>query len=65
MVNEEKKGASQVTKTLLKLILGIVLLAAGAWLVWLWKWDVWTVIKGFLGLAVILAGVIFLAIAKE
>ena len=65
MAEEAKKGASQVTKTMMKVILGIVLLAAGACLVWFWRWDVLAVIKGFLGMVVILAGVIFLAIAKE
>ena len=65
MADEEKKGIPQATKMALKVILGIILLAVGAWLIWLWKWDVWTVIKGFLGMVVILAGVIFLAIAKE
>ncbi len=65
MVDEEKKGGVQATKTVLKVILGIILLAVGVWLVWLWKWEVLAVIKGFLGMVVILAGVIFLAIAKE
>lgn len=65
MAEEEKKEAAQVTKMALKVVLGIVLLAVGAWLVWFWRWDVLTVIKGFTGIVVILAGVIFLAIAKE
>ncbi len=65
MTAAEKKGLSQATKTALKVLLGIALLAVGAWLIWLWKWDVWTVIKGFVGIVVIFAGVIFLAIAKE
>lgn len=65
MVAAEKKGVAQATKTALKVVLGIVLLAVGVWLIWLWRWDVWTVIKGFVGLGVILSGVIFLAIAKE
>ena len=65
MAAEEKKGASLVAKMALKIILGIALLSVGVWLIWLWRWDVLTVIRGFLGMAVILAGVIFLAIAKE
>ena len=65
MADEEKKGGSQAAKTALKVIVGLLLLALGAWLVWFWRWEVWTVIKGFLGMVVILAGVIFLAIAKE
>ena len=62
---EEKKGVSQAIKTTLKITAGIVLLALGASLVWLWRVDVLTVIKGFLGMTIILIGVIFLAIAKE
>jgi uncharacterized membrane protein len=65
MAAEEKKAGSQAIKTAMKIILGIILLAVGAWLIWLWRWDVLAVIRGFLGLIVILAGVIFLAIAKE
>ncbi|MBN2097130.1 MAG: hypothetical protein JW714_01480 [Candidatus Omnitrophica bacterium] len=59
---EEKKA---VAKTALKVVIGIALLVLGAWLIGLWKVDVLTVIRGFLGMAVILAGVITLAIAKE
>lgn len=62
---EEKKDVSRAIKALLKVILGIVFLVVGVWLIWLWRWDVWTVIRGFLGMLVIFAGVIFLAIAKE
>ena len=65
MADEQKKNASQTAKTVVKVILGIGLLVLGVWLLWLWRWDVWTIIKGFMGLAVILAGVISLAIAKE
>ncbi|MBU3933406.1 MAG: hypothetical protein KKH11_01910 [Candidatus Omnitrophica bacterium] len=65
MADEQKKAVSGVVKIALKVILGIILLAVGAWLIWLWRWDVLTVIKGFVGIVVILAGVIFLAIAKE
>lgn len=65
MANEEKKGIPQAAKTMLKVILGILLLAVGAWLVYLWWGNVLAIIKGFLGIVVILAGVIFLAIAKE
>ena len=65
MADEKKKGASQVVKTMLKVILGLILLAVGVWLIGLWRWDVFTVIKGFFGMIVVLAGIIFLAIAKE
>ena len=65
MADEQKKAVSGVVKIALKVILGIILLAVGAWFIWLWRWDVLTVIKGFVGIVVVLAGVIFLAIAKE
>ena len=65
MANDEKKGIAQGAKTALKVIIGIALLAVGIGLVWTWRWEVLTVIKGFLGMVVILAGVILLAIAKE
>ncbi len=65
MADEEKKASCQAPKSALKVILGIAFLAVGAWLVWLWKWEVLTLIKGCLGMLVILAGVVFLAMAKE
>ncbi|UCB57368.1 MAG: hypothetical protein JSV30_01950 [Candidatus Omnitrophota bacterium] len=60
-----KDSMLENAKLSLKVILGIILLAIGAWLIWLWKEDVWTVIRGFLGIIVILSGAMFLAIAKE
>lgn len=65
MTTEGKGAAAGIPKTAVKLILGIALLVVGVRLVWLWRWDVYTVIRGFLGMIVVLAGVIFLAIAKE
>ena len=65
MTEEAKKEASQTVKTAIKVILGIAFLSVGIWLIWLWRWEIWTIIKGFLGIMTLLAGVIFLAIAKE
>jgi hypothetical protein len=62
MANEEKKG---IIKMAVKVIIGLLLLATGVRLVWLWRWDVLTVIRGFLGIVVSFAGIIFLAIVKE
>ena len=62
MGNEEKKG---IVKMVVKVIIGLLLLAVGVRFIWLWRWDVLTVIRGFLGVAVAFAGIIFLAIAKE
>ena len=62
MANEEKKG---IVKMVVKVIIGLLLLAVGVRFIWLWRWDVLTVIRGFLGVMVTFAGIIFLAIAKE
>ncbi len=62
MANEEKKG---IVKMVVKVIIGLLLLAVGVRFIWLWRWDVLTVIRGFLGVVVAFAGIIFLAIAKE
>ncbi len=61
----KREKAKAVVKTILKVILGIVLIALGVWLVWIWRRDLLMVIKGCLGLFLVLAGIITLAIAKE
>lgn len=61
----EKKEGGKAVKTLLKVILGLALLAVGIALVWAWRADLWILIRGGLGLFLVLAGVITLAIAKE
>lgn len=61
----EKTDVNKIFKTILKVLLGIALLLIGLWLVWQWKRDLLVLIKGGLGLFLILAGVITLAIAKE
>ncbi|MCQ9207905.1 MAG: hypothetical protein NG712_00780 [Omnitrophica bacterium] len=65
MTEGVKKQVSQILKTALKIILGMAFLVLGTWLVCLWRGDVWVLIKGFLAIAVVLLGIIFLAIAKE
>ena len=62
---EPKTDTKKVFSTILKVILGLVFLALGAWLVYKGWGHLWTVIKGTVGLFFILAGVITLAIAKE
>lgn len=61
----EKTDSDKIFKTVLKVVLGLVLLVLGAYLIVRWKWDIWTLIKGCAGPFLILAGVIALAIAKE
>jgi uncharacterized membrane protein len=64
--NEEKKAeASKVMSTILKVILGIVFLVAGVMAILRWWPILVMMIKGCIGLFLILAGIITLAIAKE
>ncbi len=62
---EAEKKSSEVLKTTLKYILGIVLVGLGIWAVIGWWQFVWQLIKGCLGIFLILAGAITIAIAKE
>ena len=62
---DQKTAAGSAAKMALKVISGLILLTAGVALIWIWRLDVLSIIRGFLGMAVALAGVIFLAIAKE
>ncbi len=61
----EKADGGKAAKTLLKYLLGIALVVAGVWLVWAWREQLLMLIKGGLGLFLILAGAITIAIAKE
>ncbi len=65
MTDEAKKGLPAAAKTMLKIIAGIVLLVVGVLLIWAWSGEVLTVIKGFLGMAVIFAGIVLFAISRE
>lgn len=60
---EEK--AKNVGKMGLKVILGIVLLVLGVLAIVVWWQDLLVLIKGAIGIILILAGVVSLAIAKE
>jgi len=61
----QKTDGKKVFSTVLKVVLGLVFLAFGAWLVYKGWTYLWYVIKGTVGLFFILAGIITLAIAKE
>lgn len=50
---------------LLKILLGVVLIVLGGYLIYLWQFYVFTLIKGGLGLFLILVGLITLAVAGE
>lgn len=61
----EKTEGGKIFKTIFKVLLGIALLIVGLVLVVAWKGELLVLIKGGLGLFLILAGAITLAIAKE
>jgi len=67
MAEEAKKqaGASKLLPTLLKLLLGLAFLALGVWAILRWWVYLKIVLLGCVGLFLILAGIITLAIAKE
>lgn len=62
---ETKEEKSKNAGVILKIILGIVFVLLGLLAVVGWWQDLWTVFKGCIGLFLILAGVITIAIAKE
>lgn len=63
---EEKKAeAGKMTGTIVKVILGLALLALGVTSLLAWWPALLMVIKGCIGPILLLAGVITLAIAKE
>lgn len=64
-VEEKKADVKQILSTIFKVILGLVFLALGAWAIIRWWMHLKVVVLGCIGLFLILAGVITLAIAKE
>jgi fatty acid desaturase len=62
---EKKVDAKKAISTILKVILGLVFLALGIWAIVAWWKDLLLVIRGCIGLFLILAAVITFAIAKE
>jgi fatty acid desaturase len=66
MAEEVKKNdAKKILATLFKVILGLVFLGLGAVAILKWWVSLLMVVQGCIGLFLILAGVITLAIAKE
>lgn len=63
--NKEKTDAKKIFWTFFKVILGLVFLALGGLAILKWWWDLLVVVRGCIGLFLILAGIITLAIAKE
>lgn len=62
---ESKTDVKKIASTIFKVILGLAFLVLGVWAVMSWWKDLLLVIKGCIGLFLILAGIITLAIAKE
>jgi len=63
--NKEACKASGGFKSAAKILLGIALIIAGAYLCLIWKGELIALIKGCLGPLIILIGLVFVAIAKE
>jgi hypothetical protein len=62
---EKKADAKKIASTIFKVILGLAFLGLGVWAIIVWLKDLLLVIRGCVGLFLILAGIITLAIAKE
>ncbi len=56
---------SKIISTLFKVVLGLVFLALGVWAIIGWFESLKIVFQGCVGLFLVLAGIITLAIAKE
>jgi hypothetical protein len=63
--NEQKGDSKNVMATIFKVILGLVFLALGGYFIFRWRAELLILIKGCVGMFLILAGLITLAIAKE
>lgn len=59
-----RKGASMAGK-LLKFLLAIILVLLGIWTIFLWWADLLVLLRGSIGLLLILAGIIAFAIALD
>ena len=62
---EKKEEAKKIMSTIFKVILGIAFLVLGALAILRWWVLLLNLVKGSIGLFLILAGIITLAIAKE
>jgi len=67
MAQDEKKccDGKKTLSTLLKVVLGLAFLVLGGLAILKWWESLFIIVKGCIGLFLILAGVITLAIAKE
>jgi len=64
-IKQEKADGKKILSAIFKVILGLVFLALGALAIIKWLPDLLALVRGCIGLFLILAGIITLAIAKE
>lgn len=50
---------------IIKVLIGLVLIVLGAWTIYLWRSDLVILVKGGLGLFLVLAGLIALALVAD
>jgi hypothetical protein len=62
---KEKVDVKKIVSTIFKVILGLAFLCLGVWAIIAWRKDLLLVIRGCIGLLLVLMGIITLAIAKE
>ena len=61
----EKKKTSNISSSILKVVLGLVLVTLGIWAIMSWWSCLVSIFKGCIGLFLILAGLVTIAIAKN
>jgi len=61
----KSQGSQKVMATMVKVVIGIVLLALGIFWGWVWRQELLMLVKACMGPFAFLAGVITLLIAKE
>ncbi|MBD3245858.1 MAG: hypothetical protein GF333_02485 [Candidatus Omnitrophica bacterium] len=61
----QTSASGQSSKAILKYVVGLVLILAGAVLLWTFRSEFFTLVLGCLGPFLLLAGAITIAIAKE
>jgi hypothetical protein len=59
------KGAKKTVSAILKVVLGLAFLVLGVWAILVWWSDLMVVVRGCIGLFLLLAAAIILVIAKE
>jgi hypothetical protein len=58
-------GPKPVKRFMAKMALGLILVVAGLIMVFAWWHDLWVVVRGCVGVLVVLSGAVALAMARE